>query len=64
DANGEERETDYHRMLKLVLDAGYRGYVGVEYEGQEIPEWEGIRKAKQLLERVHAELALHYSAKA
>ena len=37
DANGDETKTDYRRMLKLVLDAGYHGYVGVEYEGKTIP---------------------------
>ena len=50
DANGDETKTDYRRMLKLVLDAGYHGYVGVEYEGKTIPEAEGIKATKSLLE--------------
>ncbi|HEY1172623.1 MAG TPA: sugar phosphate isomerase/epimerase family protein [Verrucomicrobiae bacterium] len=57
DAQGNERHTDYRRMLKIVKDAGYRGYVGVEYEGVEISEFEGIRKTIALLETVRAELA-------
>jgi hypothetical protein len=47
-------------MLRIVLDAGYRGYVGIEYEGSELPEAQGIRATKALLERVRAELAPAY----
>lgn len=60
DAQGNERHTDYTRMLRIVLDAGYRGYLGVEYEGDEISEPEGIRATKALLERVRADLAPQY----
>ena len=54
DAEGNERHTDYRRMLRIVLNAGYRGHLGIEYEGDELPEPEGIRKTKALLERVRA----------
>ncbi len=54
---GEETHTDYHRMMKIVLDAGYRGFVGIEYEGSRMSEADGIRATKKLLEKVHAELA-------
>ena len=57
DANGDETKTDYRRMLKLVLDAGYHGYVGVEYEGKTIPEAEGIKATKSLLEKVRDEMS-------
>lgn len=56
DANGNETHTDYRRMMKIVLDAGYRGYVGVEYEGDKLGEPEGIRATKRLLELVRAEM--------
>ncbi|MHC4943575.1 MAG: sugar phosphate isomerase/epimerase family protein [Planctomycetota bacterium] len=49
---GNETKTDYFRMMGIVLDAGYRGYVGIEYEGKELPEHEGILATKRLLERV------------
>ena len=39
-------------MMKIVLDAGFHGYVGIEYEGSELDEYTGIRKTKTLLERV------------
>lgn len=55
DAAGEETHTDYRRMLALVLAAGYRGYIGIEYEGDGVPEKEGIRLTKALLERVRVE---------
>jgi hypothetical protein len=57
DANGDETKTDYRRMLKLVLDAGYHGYVGVEYEGKNIPEPDGIKATKLLLEKVRGEMS-------
>lgn len=57
DAQGNETKTDYRRMLKLVLDAGYRGYVGVEYEGKTSPEPEGIKATKSLLEKVRDEMS-------
>ena len=57
DAEGNETHTDYLKMLKIVLDAGYRGYCGVEYEGGKLSEPEGIKATKTLLERVRAKLA-------
>lgn len=52
DAQGNCLETDYHRMLRIVKDAGFNGYIGIEYEGSQLPEEEGIKKTKALLERV------------
>lgn len=57
DADGNETRTDYKRMMKIVLDAGYHGYVGIEWEGGKISEPEGILATKKLLERVRDELA-------
>ena len=57
DAEGNETHTDYRRMMQLVVDAGYTGFVGVEYEGGTHSEYEGIRLTKALLERVRAELS-------
>ena len=54
---GNERDTDYRRMLRIVLDADYHGYVGIEYEGNELSEPEGVHATRRLLERVRAELA-------
>lgn len=56
DDAGNEVHTDYRRMMKIVLDAGYHGHVGIEYEGSKLSEPEGIRATKKLLERVRGEL--------
>jgi L-ribulose-5-phosphate 3-epimerase len=57
DEQGNETHTDYRRMTKIVLDAGYRGHFGIEYEGSKLSEPEGIRATKKLLERVREELS-------
>lgn len=49
DEHGNETEIDYVRMLKIVEDAGYKGYIGVEYEGSDLGETEGIMATKNLL---------------
>ena len=41
-------------MMKILLDGGYSGYVGIEYEGSKLSEIEGIKATKDLLERVKA----------
>ncbi len=56
DAEGNCVETDYRKMLKVVKDAGYTDYIGIEFEGSK-PEEEGIRLTKALLEKVGAELS-------
>lgn len=57
DASGNCVETDYNKMLRIVKDAGYRGYIGIEYEGGRFSEDEGIRATKALLERVGSSLS-------
>jgi len=57
DINGNCVETDYHKMMKIVKDAGYTGHVGIEYEGTQISEDEGVRKTLALLKKVGAELS-------
>ncbi|MBJ2174970.1 sugar phosphate isomerase/epimerase [Aureibaculum sp. A20] len=49
DANGNETTLDYERLLQIVKDAGYTGYIGVEYEGDRLSEEEGIQATKDLL---------------
>ena len=50
------KETDYVKMLKIVADAGYEGWIGVEYEGRKLDEFAGIKASKALLERAMAKL--------
>ena len=57
DDRGNEVKTDYLRMMKIVLDHGYNGYVGVEYEGSKVDAYQGIKLTKALLERVRDQLS-------
>lgn len=53
DSHGVEVRTDYIKMMRIVLDAGYDGYVGIEWEGDDpASELEGTLLTKRLLERV------------
>jgi len=56
DEQGNCVETDYVRMLKIVKSAGYKGYIGIEYEGPKVPEADGIRSTLQLLQRAGAQV--------
>jgi sugar phosphate isomerase/epimerase len=49
DENGNETTIDYTKMLQIVKDAGYTGFVGVEYEGSRLDENSGIKATKELL---------------
>lgn len=58
DEAGNETGTDYRRMLDIVVvKHGWRGHIGIEYEGSRLSEADGIRATKRLLERVRDELA-------
>lgn len=56
DAEGNEIHTDYRKMLKIVVAAGYKGCLGIEYEGKKLSEPDGIRATLKLLERVRTEM--------
>jgi hypothetical protein len=53
DENGNEPDIDFMRLFTIIKNSGWNnGYVGIEYEGHDIPPAEGIMKTKALLERV------------
>ncbi|QDT63368.1 sugar phosphate isomerase/epimerase family protein [Calycomorphotria hydatis] len=60
DNKGNETATEYNRMLGLVTGWGYDGYIGIEYEGKKLGEFEGIKATKKLLERVRDDLTGHH----
>jgi hypothetical protein len=40
-------------MIQIVCDKhGYKGYIGIEYEGNRLSEQDGIKAAKALLEKL------------
>jgi len=57
DKKGNETTIDYERMLKIVKEGNYRGYVGIEYEGRKLSEEEGIKASKKMLERIGGKLS-------
>jgi len=61
DETGRETELDYDQLIRIVLDSGYRGWIGIEYEGDRLSEPEGIRRTRRLLERVRETLAPEYA---
>jgi sugar phosphate isomerase/epimerase len=51
DANGEQPKLDYKRLIGLVKASGFKGYMGIEFEGNTQPEDEGVRNTRILIER-------------
>jgi len=60
DDSGNEVHTDYEKIMSIVLDADYHGYVGIEYEGDQLGEYEGIRATKKLLTQTRKQLQAKY----
>ena len=52
DENGNETTIDYKKMLEIVKGFGYSGYIGVEYEGPNLSEVEGIKATRDLLIKI------------
>lgn len=56
DEKGDETKIDFYRMMKIVVDSGYKGYVDIEYEGNRLSENEGILATKKLLEKIQKQM--------
>jgi sugar phosphate isomerase/epimerase len=54
DANGNESQIDYAKMMQIISEAGYKGYIDCEYEGKVLSEDEGIKATIALLKKVIA----------
>ncbi len=54
DENGNETQIDYVKMMQIIADSGYKGYIDVEYEGTKLSEDEGIKASILLLKKVIA----------
>lgn len=61
DAEGNQHPLDYIRMMRIVLDAGYRGYVGIEH-GREGEEAASIHEVKVRLEEARSVLKDQYTS--
>jgi sugar phosphate isomerase/epimerase len=49
---GNETKIDYGRMMGILKENNYYGYIGVEYEGSRLEEKEGIIATKNLIQRL------------
>ncbi len=56
DANGDELDSDFLKIMQIVKKSGFKGYVGIEYEGNQLSEDAGIKATKALLEKVFSKL--------
>ena len=57
EADGLESHTDYEKILGIVKDHGYSGWIGIEYEGSNLAAKEGIRKTIDVLQRFGGRVA-------
>lgn len=62
DEEGNCIETDYRKMLPIVAKSGYEGYIGIEYEGGNLSEDEGIIATRDLLNKIFEEMISEPSA--
>lgn len=56
DDNGDEENIDFRKMLKIAKAAGFRGYIGIEFEGHGVDPVQGINATKKLIRKVMREL--------
>ncbi|WP_282122990.1 sugar phosphate isomerase/epimerase family protein [Algibacter mikhailovii] len=57
DADGNETTIDYLKVMKMVKDVGYKGFVGVEFEGSNMSEEDGVKATRELLLKVGRQLS-------
>jgi len=55
DQDGNETVIDYTKMLKIISDSGFKGYIDVEYEGDKLSEADGVKASIALVQRVIAQ---------
>ncbi|AWW00773.1 sugar phosphate isomerase/epimerase family protein [Arcticibacterium luteifluviistationis] len=56
DSLGNEPDLDFPKFFKIMKNAGYDGYLGIEYEGTDLSSKEGILKTKALAEKTWNEV--------
>jgi sugar phosphate isomerase/epimerase len=54
DLDGNETVIDYVKMMKIIADSGFKGYIDVEYEGEKLSEADGVKASIALVKRVIA----------
>ena len=56
DQEGLETLIDYRKMLKMVKNSKFDGFIGIEYEGLRLREDEGIKATKSLIQKIWKEI--------
>lgn len=56
DANGYDTIIDYRELLQIVKNSNFNGHIGIEYEGENMSETDGIKATKRLIEKVWSTL--------
>jgi hypothetical protein len=61
DANGDDPETDFYRMFKIIKASGFTGWASIEYEGglfkmytkdsKYLDDYAGVRATMKLAEK-------------
>jgi sugar phosphate isomerase/epimerase len=49
DSSGQHKTSDFRKILQIVKDSGFTGYIGIEYEGYKLSSEAGIKATRQLL---------------
>ncbi len=49
DSSGQDKKIDFKRMMQIIGASGYKGYIGIEYEGYKLSEDAGILATKKLI---------------
>ena len=52
DAEGNETTMDFPKILNIVRDSGFSGFIGVEFEGPDADPFPGMEATKTLIETV------------
>lgn len=51
DTAGEQPMLDYKKLIGIVKNSGFKGYIGIEYEGLKLPEDQGVNDTMKLLKK-------------
>lgn len=54
-ANGDEEVMDYVKLLDIVKKSGFKGIIGIEYEGDKLSEDDGIKATLKLLKKIRGD---------
>ena len=51
DEFGNETTIDFKKMMDIIKEFNYQGFLGIEYEGNMLSELEGIDLTKNLIQK-------------